>query len=279
MALETDWIRIGTSGPTADGRIVAPQWLDEMADSYDPNEYTALIWPDHDRFNGNYGKVTALRADNDNKGRRALFAKLQPKPVLQTLNKNGSYLFASMEISPENFGGSGKRYLVGLGVTDEPAALAMAELKLSKESGDVGTLAEWERFSMGECHAEEEPAPGWFTRFIQTFSGRQPLAINKEDDMTEEDLKRIADSIGEGFTRISDQLAEQFDAYAKTQAERFSAQIDAQSQLEETEANGTAFVSREEFDALKRELDELKKQPVAGTKIPENAGITDGSYI
>jgi hypothetical protein len=185
-----------------------------------------------------------------------------------------------MEISPENFAGTGKRYLVGLGVTDEPAAMAMAELKLSRQTDTVDMLTEWERFSIGDVQPGEENAPGWFTRFIKNFGGRNPPAILEEDDtMTEADLKRIAETIDGGFSRIGDQLAEQFDAYAKTQAERYSAQVDAQSQLAETESNGAAFVSREEFNALKAELDALKKQPLPGTRIPENAGITQGAYI
>lgn len=43
----SDWKIIATEGPTVDGRKITRDWIEQMAASYDPKEYTALIWPEH----------------------------------------------------------------------------------------------------------------------------------------------------------------------------------------------------------------------------------------
>lgn len=269
MPLQTEWIRIGTSGPTADGRNIEAAWIDDMAETYDPQEYQALIWPDHERYFGNFGKVAALRADNDDKGRRVLFAKLEPKPMLITLNRNGSYLFASMEISPKNFGGSSKRYLVGLGVTDEPAALGMAELKLSKKHGDVEQFAGCERFSLPDL--PDEQAPGWFTRFIEKFGGAKPPLTQEEDTMTKEDLERVTGAIADGFSQLESAISEKFAAMSQAQAERFAAEDAGEAEADESEANALIELRQQVAD-LAAKFDALEKTPVAGTHVPEHLG-------
>ena len=45
--LVTEFVKIGQSGPTADGRNIEAAWLQDAAETYDPAKYTALIWPDH----------------------------------------------------------------------------------------------------------------------------------------------------------------------------------------------------------------------------------------
>ena len=60
--LRTGWVCIATEGTTVDGREITAAWLTDMAETYDPEYYTALIWPEHDRW-ANFGYVQGLKTD------------------------------------------------------------------------------------------------------------------------------------------------------------------------------------------------------------------------
>lgn len=87
------------------------------AEACDPTYYTAVIWPEHDRWSG-HGTVQTLKtAEVD--GKLKLFAILCPNRALIYYNQSGQYRFCS--IKPfENFADTGRTYLLGLGITDEP---------------------------------------------------------------------------------------------------------------------------------------------------------------
>ncbi len=51
------WKRVATSGPTADRREITPQELRDIAETYKPSYYTAVIWADHERWPGSHGTV------------------------------------------------------------------------------------------------------------------------------------------------------------------------------------------------------------------------------
>ncbi|EAA1889298.1 GPO family capsid scaffolding protein, partial [Salmonella enterica] len=59
--LATNWICIATAGETVDKRTIEEQWLLDAAELYDPNLYTALLWPEHSRNFGNMGEVLELK--------------------------------------------------------------------------------------------------------------------------------------------------------------------------------------------------------------------------
>ena len=135
--LKTDFICIATSGYTVDGRQITAQELREMAETYDPEHYTANLWPEHRRW-FNMGQVIELKAEENEKGETLLFAIIAPNKELIEYNRAGQYLFTSIEITP-NFRNSGKAYLSGLGVTDSPASVGTTELKFfnAKQKGSV----------------------------------------------------------------------------------------------------------------------------------------------
>lgn len=68
-----------------------------------------------------------------------LYAVLSPTQRLIMLNKQGQYLYSSIEIAP-NFRNSGKSYLFGLGVTDTPASVGTTRLEFSQQ-GEPQNLA------------------------------------------------------------------------------------------------------------------------------------------
>ncbi|PWB34655.1 capsid scaffolding protein [Pseudomonas sp. SDI] len=137
-SLVSYWKRVAVSGPTVDGREILPQELRDMAETYDPALYTAVIWYEHERCYGAFGTVYAVRlvekADDLEEGALALEAQLKPNDKLLRLNDMGEKLFSSIEIDP-NFRGRGKAYLRGIAVTDEPASVGTQELYFSAKTG------------------------------------------------------------------------------------------------------------------------------------------------
>lgn len=133
-SLVSFWKRVATSGPTVDGREILPQELRDIAETYRPSLYTAVIWCEHERQWGSYGTVYAVRlieeAEDLEPGQVALEAQLKPNDKLLHLNDMGEKLFTSIEIWP-NFQGRGKAYMTGIAVTDEPASVGTQELYFS----------------------------------------------------------------------------------------------------------------------------------------------------
>ncbi|WP_340689215.1 GPO family capsid scaffolding protein [Aeromonas dhakensis] len=93
-----------------------------MAETYDPTYYTAVIWPEHDRWSS-YGTVQALKTEEVD-GKYKLYAILCPNRDLIYWNQSGQYQFCSIEPF-EQFADLGRTYLIGLGVTDQPASTGL----------------------------------------------------------------------------------------------------------------------------------------------------------
>ncbi|EOE5507783.1 GPO family capsid scaffolding protein [Cronobacter sakazakii] len=136
------FFRIGVEGDTCDGRVISADDIQEMAASFDPRVYGCRINLEHLRgilpdgvFN-RYGDVVELKAekiDDDStlNGKWALFAKIAPLDNLVDMVGKGQKVYTSMEIQP-NFANSGKCYLVGLAVTDDPASLGTEYLEFCR---------------------------------------------------------------------------------------------------------------------------------------------------
>ncbi|MGJ3523557.1 GPO family capsid scaffolding protein [Nitratidesulfovibrio sp. D1] len=195
--LTTDFVRIGQSCPTVDGRTIDAAWLLQAAESYRPDLYTALIWPDHFRFQ-NYGKVLELKAEEEG-GVVALYARLQPNASYLMGNQYGQRLFFSMEID-DNFAGTGRAYLVGLGITDSPASLATSELKFSARRNTPGS----QFLSNVECvlPAEaEDREPSWVARLFQLFT---PNATQREEPMDAQQYAEMQGKIDALATTVTE---------------------------------------------------------------------------
>ncbi|WP_256351953.1 GPO family capsid scaffolding protein [Aeromonas sp. sia0103] len=111
-------------------------------------------------------------------GKLKLFAVLCPNRDLVYWNQSGQYQFCSIEPF-EQFADLGRTYLIGLGVTDQPASTGTTHLKFSKSSKGqtLGTsepldlsmfkLPKHEKpdsllsklFSLLSSHGEHEPQP------------------------------------------------------------------------------------------------------------------------
>ncbi|WP_022940117.1 GPO family capsid scaffolding protein [Psychromonas hadalis] len=127
---KTDFICILTAGHTVDGREIAQEILDQIAETYNPETYNARINIDHSSYSSKLGSVLAVKVDGNK-----LLAQLKPNDFFLYLIQQGQYLHTSCEIVMD-FAKTGKAYLTGLAVTDEPASLGTTELHLSnKQSG------------------------------------------------------------------------------------------------------------------------------------------------
>ncbi|CAK2463642.1 Phage capsid protein [Vibrio crassostreae] len=222
MAKISDWKVIATEGPTVDGRKITREWLSQMAESYDPEEYTALIWPEHRRFYGygeNWGRVVELKVEEQN-GKMRLFAKLEPNQYLLDANSKKQKLFTSIEPEPD-YKGEGRCYLMGLAATDSPASTGTSSLQFSRKAGETTSLecSHLEEIDLDECFTRSER---FFSMCSQFFtSGEEkpegvPESSQPEDsEVNEEQLKAALQTqfsvfAGELKTAIKDELTQEF---------------------------------------------------------------------
>ncbi|MDP9709865.1 UNVERIFIED_ORG: hypothetical protein J2X80_001942 [Pseudomonas fluorescens] len=170
-SLVSFWKRVATSGTTADNREILPQELRDIAETYKPSFYTAVIWCEHERGYGSHGTVYAVRLVEDDEdlepGQVALEAQLKPNDQLLWLNDQGQKLFTSIEITP-NFRGKGKAYLTGLAVTDSPASTGTQELYFSRKK--VSPTVYYSASLPLGSFTEAEPK-GELQKLLSMFSG------------------------------------------------------------------------------------------------------------
>ncbi|USD75031.1 GPO family capsid scaffolding protein [Vibrio sp. SCSIO 43009] len=241
----SDWKIIATEGPTVDGRKITRDWIEQMAASYDPKEYTALIWPEHRRFYGygeNWGNVAELKAEEED-GKLRLFAKLEPNEYMLEANRKKQKLFTSIEPNPD-YKGEGRCYLMGLAATDSPASTGTSLLQFSRQSGETTELecSALEEVDFSECFTRKDR---FFAAFNEFFSSGDEVpetpSIDEDTEVTEEQLKAA--------------LKEQFAAFKGEFKQELKEEFNLQGEPEtpETEEQGTTV---EQFSAT---LDEKLK--------------------
>jgi len=235
--LVSDWKRVATSGKTADGRTIDPQDLRDMASTYDPATYTAVIWFEHIRYMGNFGSVVEVKTENVDGGKVALFAKLAPNDRLLQLNKEAQKLFTSIEIQPE-FADTGKPYLRGLAITDDPASLGTEPLHFSRRADTGNYFASVE--PLGDLlppDLSEETALSFVTRLFHQLSGKHTPKHETlpMDPKTAESFAAAVDKLDSVATRL-EQVAPAPPETQKTDvtAEQFNSLKDALEKLHET---------------------------------------------
>ncbi len=211
-SLATDWKCVATSGPTVDGRIIKPEWLTEMAETYDQEVYTALIWIDHNRY-GNYGKVVALKSE-EHGDKVKLFAKISPSRSLLSLNQVWEEkLFFSIE-PMEDFAKSGKCYLVGLAMTDQPASLGTTETHFSQVTNrKFSARYPGEEVPDLRSMDEDQDEKKLFSLFCRLFRINQ-IPEEENDAMNKEELEQF-NALKTEVTELKSVLGPLKDAVAK----------------------------------------------------------------
>ncbi|WP_278401790.1 GPO family capsid scaffolding protein [Stutzerimonas kunmingensis] len=282
-SLVTDWKRVATSGKTADGRTIEAQDLRDMAEGYDPALYTATIWYEHIRYVGSFGTVTELKAEDLEDGKVALFAKLQPNDRLLALNKEAQKLFTSIEIQPE-FADTGKAYLAGLAVTDEPASLGTEPLHFSRRAEKGNYFANLE--PLGELSAapdtDEAAALSFFTRLFSALGKGGPESpATPKDESTPMDPKTV-----QAFAAAVDKLGTVATSL-ETSAATFAAKPTEPEKPAVTEpetgkdGDKATGITAEQFNSLKTSLDDLTEKfntalnQGKGKDVPNTTGAAD----
>ncbi|MGV6994740.1 GPO family capsid scaffolding protein [Desulfovibrio sp. QI0430] len=293
-ALITKFVKVAQSGPTVDGRNIDPQWLRDMAEIYDPALYRAKIWPDHLRWGNNYGSVVALKSEEKD-GLVSLYASFAPNAQYLLSNQYDQKLSFSIEVL-ENFAGTGKFYLGGLGVTDSPASLGTDELKFSRRASYNGQSA---RIFAGEpvdasCFSADPAsdtaeAPGWFITFVKKFlPNEEPPMDQKQFDAMNKRIEGLEGQLGEIKTLVEGKFAA---APAATTAPAAAgepkpgtSQPDGKQPQGETgqdfAAMSAAFAASMETAVapLRQKLDEMDKRFAAakpGAPVAESTGPAD----
>jgi len=227
------WFRIGVEGDTCDGRVISATDIQEMADTFDPRVYGCRINLEHlkgilpDGPFSRYGDVVELKSekiDDDSvlKGKLALFAKITPPDDLIAMNKKLQKVYTSMEIQP-NFANSGKCYLVGLAVTDDPASLGTEYLEFCRgakfnplnrfkaEPGNLISVA-----TLAELEFEDLPEK-MFTalsdKVKSIFSRKQASDDDRFQDVHEA-VTTVSEHVQENLTATEQRLATLENAFA-----------------------------------------------------------------
>lgn len=143
--------RVAREGRTIDGRTLSQQEIIDIAETYDPVEYTARINCEHisgwfDDIDGKFsalGDVVAVDSrletftiNGQEVELMCLYATLSALPKLVQANKEGKKLFTSIEFY-RKFASTGRAYMVGLAVTDNPASLGTEPLKFNRNDVNI----------------------------------------------------------------------------------------------------------------------------------------------
>ncbi|EPG0609540.1 GPO family capsid scaffolding protein [Vibrio fluvialis] len=228
MPKTSDWVIVATAGTTvSDGRVISESWINDMAELYDPEEYKALIWPEHYRsawavFEGNnWGEVEELKAGKF-KDKLRLFAKLAPNHYLLEANKDGQKLFSSIEPEPD-YKKEGRCYLLGLAVTDSPASSGTTRLRFSRVQGqftelECSALEEWD---LTPFYNQGNEFSKFFALCKSFFTGEQPNDTNQpqpedEEPMNQEQFSQVMGAIKDLGTKQGE-LEEKFNTFSAKQ--------------------------------------------------------------
>lgn len=213
LELVTDFVCVATSGKTADGREISSADLHAMANSYDPELYTANIWLEHYRFLSNFGQVKELKAVDEG-DKTKLYARLAPNARLLELNKEGVGLFTSVEITPK-FADTNAAYLTGLAITDSPASIGTTQLHFSKRINNDVIVGQSEKLEAASLFTNEEQQElSVLKRFFTRLFNSENNNNNEEEPMDKQQFAQleatITAAIAAGFSAIQ----------AKTESEK-----------------------------------------------------------
>lgn len=254
--LTTNWIRIASAGNAIDGRLIPEKVIKELAETYNPEEFAARIWPEHRRYFGAWGDVLALKAE-EWKGKVRLFAKLKPNSQLMLANESDQKTYCSIELNIQDFDGTGKHYLAGLGVTDQPGSLGAEKLQFN--ANDNGSYySEPEVFVIDEViETHSGSKAGLFRRVLNTFTQNVPSKDEDEELMNTEQFNQMMGKLDDIETK-QNELEEKQTEFA-SQVEQFSIQgkSEADPKKDDEPASKGESITAEQFSQVTDKLDTL----------------------
>ena len=237
------WFRVATEGATTDGRKIQREWIEQMAKNFNRAKYGARVWLEHirglfaDSPFGALGDVLAVKEEEVEEGKKALFVQLSPTDELKAMNKKRQKIYTSIEVDPE-FADTGEAYLVGLAVTDSPASLGTEMLQFSAQSGDSSPLA-----------GRKQKPTNVFTAAIET-----ELDFSEDED-PEDEKPSLLESVKSLFKKHSDKTKGDFSAFRADLEETLGVFVERCSSLE---AELKSRPSTDAFNQLSTSFNELK---------------------
>lgn len=221
MKGKTRFFRVALEGGATDGRTITRDWIQQMADTFDPQKYGARIWLEHIRglypdgpFQA-YGDVRAIEAREEDDGKLGLYAHIDPTPELIALNKKRQKIYTSIEID-HDFAGSGQAYLVGLAVTDSPASLGTEILEFSQQRPDASPLSNRKQrkenlFSAGilvdfDFDDDDDGENQKFSERLNAFMAKWKTKFSRQDGHMKE-LLEIMELQGSALDLLQSQVA------------------------------------------------------------------------
>lgn len=238
--------RVAREGQTVDGRALTQQQIIDMAETYNPVEYTARINVEHMSGWGGLkseqypclGDVIAcdcvlesFRINGKDVKLMSLYATLSALPQLVEANKNGQKLFTSIEFYPK-FADTGRAYLVGLAVTDTPASRGTQALKFQKKQTTQTTTSDFMEIHMSvtahtpQQHSEPEKQTlatdnTFLEKFANIFSKKTGLTDEQETAILQgfSTLKGEIDAQNSKYDALSNQFNDLSKQYAELKSD------------------------------------------------------------
>ncbi|HCB1765276.1 MULTISPECIES: GPO family capsid scaffolding protein [Enterobacteriaceae] len=232
------WFRIAVEGDTCDGRVISGEDIQDMADTFDPRVYGCRINLEHlrsvipDSVLKRYGDVVEVKSevisdDSALNGKKALFAKIAPLDELVSMVRAGQKVYTSVEIRP-NFANSGKSYLVGLAVTDDPASLGTEYLEFCSRAsqnplagkkdqpGDLFSVA-----SLAELEFEDAPDSMLtsLTATVKAIFSRKQASDDERFNDVHEAVTAVSEHVQTNLTATEKRLVEMETAFSKLKQE------------------------------------------------------------
>ncbi len=243
MGSSHKFFRVATEGATVDGRTIKRAWLEQMAQYYNPQLYSARVFIEHIRgmvpdgpFKA-YGDVLALKTQERPDGKLTLLAQIEPTPELVDLIKAKQKIYTSVEINPD-FADTKAAYLVGLGITDSPASLGTERLSFTRQPASAHIFSEAVEMTNEE---DESEMPSMLSK-VKTLLGLSKSQIAQDDQKWRDDLN-------EALETLARHSREQLDAFA-----RYQSRVDAlDAQVRELATRQAQ--DQTAFHALKQQLE------------------------
>ncbi|WED29874.1 GPO family capsid scaffolding protein [Vibrio sp. DW001] len=191
---QSEPICILQAGTTVDGRVIEQKLIDEIAETYSTDIYTARINEEHYDWSYKFGSVQSLEKREDK-----LFAVIKPNSMLLRAVEQGQLLHTSCEYI-EKFSDTEKAYLTGLALTDKPASLGTTQIHLSGKDEDkiyVNTNfpIKPEQFSLQSTEDETS----MFNKFKSWLKGEKSIEQlsqqEESEDMSKETEELLKQSV------------------------------------------------------------------------------------
>ncbi|OIN27380.1 GPO family capsid scaffolding protein [Vibrio barjaei] len=269
------------AGPTVDGRNVPQQVIDDIADTYDPKKYNALINEEHFQWSWKYGSVLSAEKRNDE-----LWAVIKPNSMLLRTVENGQLLHTSVEYQ-EDFGETGKAYLTGLALTDNPASLGTTQIQLSNKSADKTYVSTGQTVNLSTLSGQnpEQSEQGLFKQFKSWLKGEgysEQLSQKQEpDEMSKKTEELLEQSIeqNKGLNSQLGQLVTQLSAQSKQTETPEEGKADQEENKEVTELKGQVTELSGQVEKLSSQLEKLSKLTDEDERNPAGSGGEEDAYL